>query len=459
MHDDMIAALDDESIQRLLVLAPRGWGKSTLVQKGWALKRLAYGDTRFYIPISCSAGQAKLISEGLKGEIEASPDLRKLFALEKDDGSWAKDLWRVRSELMNTDTLVMPRGSHQQVRGLLQSRFRPDTIVLDDVEDPESVRSEEQRLKLKQWFLSDVMNSVPQDRPWRIIVIGTILHEDCLLLNLKEDPAWTVVEMTIADENLKASWPEYMDDQKIAAVRKMCESQGQLDLFYQEYMNQPMSPEDATFKQDYFKHYEESERRRESSRWENILLVDPAKSVKPDSDPTAMVVVGCNWTTGDLFVRDVVNARLHPHEMYERALELAGHYGVSAIGVEVTSLNEFIVYPFMSAMRESGMLFNLVELKARGKTKLDRIKMLGPLYRSGRIWHNRAVCAALEGQLLAFPKSRHDDVSDALAYMIEMFEIGGRYHNLGDAGYTSEERYQELEKEAALPPVEDWSVA
>ena len=69
--------------------------------------------------------------------------------------TFSQDQW-----ITETGTMVMPRGSGQQIRGLLFGNFRPDLIFGDDIEDSESVKSEEQRRKLKEWFFADVMNSV-----------------------------------------------------------------------------------------------------------------------------------------------------------------------------------------------------------------------------------------------------------------------------------------------------------
>jgi predicted phage terminase large subunit-like protein len=56
------------------------------------------------------------------------------------------------------------------------------------------------------------------------------------------------------------------------------------------------------------------------------------------------------------------------------------------------------------------------------RSKQDRILGLEPRYANGDILHNREVpfIKDLEEELKRFPRSRHDDISDALANLLEI---------------------------------------
>ncbi len=72
------------------------------------------------------------------------------------------------------------------------------------------------------------------------------------------------------------------------------------------------------------------------------------------------------------------------------------------LGVEVTSLEQFIVQPFKNEMLQKGVHPHFLELKAVGK-KEERVATLAPHYRHGYVYHNRAVCGKFETQLMGFP--------------------------------------------------------
>ena len=150
-----------------------------------------------------------------------------------------------------------------------------------------------------------------------------------------------------------------------------------------------------------------------------------------------------------IFFRDCVAGKMYPDQMYDAVIELKEKWRVTAVAVEVTSLNEFITYPLQNELRRRGcMNFELIELKARAK-KEDRIKTLIPLYRKGLIYHNSKVCGKLEEQLLSFPASRLWDVMDATAYLSELFFTGERFFTPSYLKMSIQPTRQEL-KEAYM---------
>lgn len=418
LHREIFKILDDDTIQQAAIAAPRGFGKTSLVNIAYPAQQLLFRRHKFIVQISNTATQAMLQSENLKQELLYNGSIKDLFGPMKSD-TFSKEMW-----VTHTGTMVLPRGAGQQVRGLLYGRTRPSLIILDDIEDSEAVQNAEQRTKLKEWFFSDVMNSVGKaTKDWRIIVVGTILHEDSLLANLLEDPNFTSIQLSICNDKYESHWPDFISDE---GVRKLADSyavQGLLDAFYREYRNIPVARENASFDQAMMQCY--AEEKWNKGETESVVIVDPAKTVKVQSDFSAIVGLTFDSEKGRVYVRDVVAERLYPEEIYEHAFAMADRLGARAIGFEVTSLNEFITYPFQTAMRKRGKHYELVELKARGK-KLDRIKSLVPFYRMGIFWHNERIAPQIEAQLIAFPRAKRDDISDAIAYSIEMFSLGNR---------------------------------
>lgn len=436
LHDTIFDILDNDDIQQAVIVAPRGFGKTSSVNLAYPAKKILFQEKKFIVPISCTATQAVMQGENLKRELMSNRMINTLFGPMKSD-TFSKEMW-----VTSTGIAVMPRGAGQQVRGILFGDSRPDLIIIDDLEDAESVRSDEQRAKTKAWFFEDVMNSINRGRKdWKVILIGTLLHEDSLLANLLEDEGWYHAHLSICDENFNSNWPDFMDD---AAIQKLVASyrrMGLLDSFYREYMGVPIAKESAKFKQEYFKSYNETDPDfvKERKGLENLVIFDPAKTTKSTSDETAIVGLGVDVQTPKIFVRDIVKGRLHPEQQYNELFAMADRLSAKVIGVEVTSLNEFITYPLRTEMLRQKRYYDIVELKARA-SKEERIEALVPFYRLGFIYHNASCCSILENQLMAFPRSKRDDVMDAVAYVVEMLELGGRY-------FTPEETPDEVKDE------------
>ena len=443
LHEEIFKIIDDDSIQQAVIAAPRGFGKTSLCTIAHPAKRILFREKRFIVPISATATSAVMQGENLKRELMTNPVIKSLFGPMKSE-SFSKDQW-----ITSSGTMIMPRGAGQQVRGILFEDSRPDLIIADDLENAESVLNQELRAKLKDWWFSDVCNSINRSRKnWKIVVIGTVLHEDSLLVNLLEDPDWHSVQLSICDDQYHSNWPDFITDEEVVKLRDSHERRGQLDLFYREYRNIPVSTEDATFQPSYFRYYDESDL-VDKKDIENVIMIDPAKTVKLHSAESAIVGVGIDRSSARLYVRDIVSAKLHPDELYNEAFGMAARLKAMVVGIEVTSLNEFITQPVKNEMYRRGQFFELVELKARGK-KEDRIAALVPFYRQGYVFHNRNCCGGLEAQLMAFPRSRLWDIMDALAYIVEMLELGERYFEPPEQE-DPEAEFAELDYEPILP--------
>lgn len=442
LSDAIFTILDDDSIQQAVIIAPRGIGKTSTVNMSYPAKKILFQEKKYIVPISNTATQAVMQGENLKRELLNNKIISKLFGpMKSETDSFSKEMWVTAS-----GTAVMPRGAGQQVRGILFGNYRPDLIIADDLEDSEGVRSDDQRAKLKEWFFADVVNSVDRGRKdWKIIVIGTLLHEDSLLANLMEDPDWHHVHLALCTEDLKSLWPDFMTDEDVYKLYLSYKNKGLLDVFAREYMGQATSKEAAKFKEENFRSYREDDPDflQVRGKLENIVICDPAKTVNENSADTAIVGLGVDVKTPAIYVRDIVAGKMLPNVLYDELFAMAIRLNARTIGIKMTSLNEFIMYPLRTEMIKRRLMFELVELPERSD-KDSRINCMIPFYRMGYVYHNESCCAQLELQLLSHPRSKRKDIMDALSSVIEMLDIGERFFVPKDGEDDIEDEYNDL---------------
>ena len=468
IHDRMFEILDNVSFQKTLILAPRGCGKTSVVQLGYSSRNVLFQLANYIIPVSCSEMQALNQTESLKEELLINLMIKKLFGenLKGNTGQFSKHQW-----VTSTGVCIMPRGTGQQIRGLLYRNDRPDLLILDDIEDPERVKSEEYRLEVKKWLYQNAIPAVDLKvgNTSRVNAIGTVQHEDSVFVEIIEEfekhmkegrkPDWAVAQLSICDEDFKSNWPEAFPDEWVTEQLRLARERRMMDSFAREYMSLPVSGE-GNFSKDCFLWYDEPLKKPV----ETVLLIDPAKTVKAESAETAIVVVGVDTEDQTLYVREVLHGRLHPDEVIDHAFNIATRWKARTIAFEVTGLNEFITYPIKNEMFRRGLSFNLVELKARGK-KEDRIAALLPFYRQGLIKHARSGGVGdLEIQLMSYPRSRRWDIMDAFSYIVELLESGSRYFipkSWNESPEQVESEYDELnELETAMPSMDEgWMIA
>lgn len=465
VHDEIFELTDSEE-KFIAIAAPRGIGKTTIARTK-AAKYILYQD-KFFLPyISKSHDAALLQTENLKRDITTNNEIKKIFGLAKPQHlpgdfqeTFSKKTW------VAYQSLIMPRGYGQQIRGLVFNNKRPDIFIIDDLEDDDLIDNPEYRKKLKEWFHGSLMGAVSQfNHDYRFIYIDTLKHEDSLLQDLMDSPQWVSKRLEICDDNLKSNVPELHSDEDIKKKYDYYQSQGLLDVFYREFRNLPVAGSDAVFKREYFKTYDPTELINNKSI-EYVVICDPAKTVKLHSADSAIVGIGIDTKNHKLYVVDIDAGKFYPDELYDKMLNMVQRLGAHVLAVEDTSLHEFIQQPIKNEVIKRNLKIELIWLKARAgdkdiKGKYKRIAALAPYYRMGSIYHNPAVCGILETQLLSFPRSKRLDVMDATAYIVELLDVGNRYFEpLYEAELTNDEEdeYDDLYLENE-DPLDDWRCA
>jgi predicted phage terminase large subunit-like protein len=450
---DQIFDLIDSGEPKVVIAAPRGIGK-TSIAIALCAKKILFRLSNFIVYVSNSSSSAEQQTENLKFVLNANEYVKKVFgsikvkAADGIDETFSKRAW-----VSSYGSMVYPRGSGQQVRGLLYHSKRPDTIIIDDLEDTETVANEDLRLKRKTWFHSDLEKCISRiDKNFQIVYIDTLKHEDALLQDLLDSKDWASVRLEICDDNYNPTAPDFMSKEEILKEVEIHRDSGMLDVFYREFRNIPISREDAVFMPSTFKHYDEPDLTNPKigniPHLINVVICDPAKTVKLHSADSAVICWGIDRTSKRMYFRDSVADKMYPDELINQALLMVQRFNAMILAVEVTSLEQFIVQPFKNQMLQKGIHPHFIELKAVGK-KEERVATLAPHYRHGYVYHNRAVCGKLETQLMGFPKSKRWDVMDAASYISKIMEMEGQYFDPIDVEFTEDE-FNQLDNEKPL---------
>ena len=469
LHKTIFKYLMDDSIRKLLIVAPRGSGKTTVVQLAYAAYEILFNKRKLIVTISKSNPHALNQSERLKMELVSNTMIGKIWGNLRSE-MFTKDQWKVGNRI---GTIVLPRGSEQQIRGALIEGQRPDLIIGDDIEDLLELESEVQRAKIKLRFYDDVMNSVDYKKDnWRIVLIGSMLHQDSLLANIEEqakedieagrEPEWTVVNVPLCGSNFKSNWPEAFSDEWISKKLREYKRAGLLDSFAREFMGVAVSPQ-ANFTKRMFKHYREAELpagKRENLK--SFILIDPSKTVSEKSCETALVCVGVDVRAWEYYVRDIVTGVMDPDEVIDYAFAMSARWGTKLVGVEVTSLHLWVLHMFRNEMISRRVMLHLEELHATGGNKVERSKPLLNYYKRGQVYHEESIANLIEIPLLSWPKPKKWDVIDSLAYFpvmlsqINVFFMPKGYDSQpSDSESDALARMREEDKKMGPPPQVD----
>lgn len=118
-----------------VVAAPRGHAKSTSLTFKGTIHAVAYGYKHYPIIISDSSEQAEGFLDNIRVEFEENEALREDF------GDLTGKVWRNNVLITSTNIKVEAIGSGKKIRGRKHRNWRPDLLVLDDIENDENVRT------------------------------------------------------------------------------------------------------------------------------------------------------------------------------------------------------------------------------------------------------------------------------------------------------------------------------
>lgn len=423
---------------RQAIAAPRGEAKSTICTQLFPLWCMARGLKKYIIIAMDSKEQAYGMLEAIKVEIESNPRLRIDFP-ELSVGK----VWRAGAIITSQNQKVEAVGAGQKLRGRRHGAYRPDLVILDDIENDESVRTPEQRNKLHDWVLKAVLKLGAAGEKFDVIYVGTILHYDSVLNRILNTKGWKRVRfkailrmpdnMHLWDqwENIYLSedgdddtlsdlfYKQHKAEMDAGAVvswlarpilylMKIRATDGHA-AFDSEYQNDPVSGDDAIFANS-LQYWTESDLP------DDLIYfgaVDPSMGKSGASrDPSAILIGGYSRKTGKLYVLEAQIKKRLPDLMIEDVIRLQSQYKCHRWFVEIVQFQEFFQTELVKRSALRGVPVPATGIKPN-TDKMLRIESLQPHIANGLILLHRSQ-STLESQLRHFPKADHDDGPDAL---------------------------------------------
>lgn len=446
-----LTAADTKTISRLpgvrrAVAAPRGHAKSTNLTFKGTMHSTLYGYKHYPIIISDSSEQAEGFLDNIRVEFEENT------AILEDFGPLAGSVWRSNVLVTKTNIKIEAIGSGKKIRGRKHRNWRPDLIILDDVENDENVRTPEQRKKLKDWF--DKAVSKCGDDYTDIVYIGTLLHYDSLLAKTLANPAyrsikykavirfsqaddlwqqWETIFTDLANDDREADALAFFQAHKAAMLEGtqvlweeklsyydlmvMRVSEGEAS-FNSEEQNEPINPDDCLFMEEWFDYYNEAEVNFGDPAFDFFGFIDPSLGKTKRSDFSAIVTLAKHRSSGYMYVVDADIERRHPDRIIadvlakERWLRASFGHGYRKLGAETNQFQWFLKEELAKASAKAGLYLPIEEVQ-QTSDKVMRIQTLQPDVKNKYIKFNRRHKRLLE-QLTQFPMGAHDDGPDAL---------------------------------------------
>ena len=411
-HHEILSMIQDEEAKKVILLAPRGHAKSSLITFVWVLYCVCYQLHSFIIIVSDSHKKACQFLDRIKREIEGNKFLSEVFDLSCGT-PWSSGEIVVNSGEAGKRIRILARGTGQSLRGFVDDT-RPSLIILDDIETDENCATPERREKIRDWFFGQVL---PALDPYigRLIFVGTMIHEDALLARLYFDPPKNWISkryQAILEDGKHVLWPERFTLEMLLQTKDEFVRQGMMHKFYTEYQNDPASSEYKSFKKEFLRYYDPF---RLPSNLRHYMATDFGASMESGAD-YSVILVGAVDDTGNIYIREYVRERMVPSEVISTMLSLYDKYQCIEAGIETNGPQKIYYYMIDEACRNKNNPMRLHKLDQR-MDKEQRIMALQPKIENGQFFILPTM-SDLVDELMSFPRGRHDDVIDAASNLM-----------------------------------------
>lgn len=417
-HNEMFHLTEDISNRLAVLVAFRGSGKSTIISLSyviWAVTGIQ--QKKFILIISQTQSQAKLHMANIKRELENNE------LLKADIGPFEEvsDEWGSNSiVLSNFNARITIASTEQSIRGLRHGEHRPDLVICDDVEDLNSVKTKEGRDKTFNWLSGEVLPIGDQET--KIVIVGNLLHEDSLLMRLRQS-----IENGQLDGKF-FSFPLVNSKDQIAwtskfpttdEIKKLRTTIGTDSAWYREYLLRIISDADRLVHPEWIHYYDELPIETDSNFRYIATGVDLAISEKESADYTSMVSGRIHGAGEDLCIYilpNPINKRMSFPDTFEQARSLSKSLGqgnftklfIEDIGYQQSLIQHLI----KNNVPAEGV-------KVSGQDKRTRLALITHLIQQGKVLFPRKGAEILITQLTGFGTEKHDDLADAFSLLLQ----------------------------------------
>ena len=429
LHREMwaLCCLPDTQVS---IAAPRGHAKSTAITFAYAIALLLFRESRHLLIISSNETIASDFVNDIRVELMENEHLHALFGpIEFLKSAETEIICRLQD---GAKFRVIAKGANQRMRGMKWERKRPDHVIGDDLEDDEIVLNVERREKFRRWFYGAVRPIVRSGGKLRIV--GTIIHLDSLLERTMPKPnhpdsredaltlrslnpqrGWTAIKYRAHNDDFTAIlWPEQFPADKLRAIRQEYAEMGLLDVYGQEYLNDPIDDSTAFFRRSDLLPMSDGDKER---RKEFYVGGDFAISEKKKAARTALVVGGVDSEKG-LHVVDVRRGRWDTYEIIEELFSINSRWHPVLMRFESENI-EKTLRPVLESEMLRRQQFFAFDCKTPTKDKVQRAREFQFRTRAGNVKFDKQAdwYADYEEELAHFPKWPTLDQVDASAWL------------------------------------------
>lgn len=408
----------DPTKNLLLLLMPRGTFKSSVVTISFTLQFFLNEPDGRVLLDSETFSKAKAFFREIKWHLEYNDQYREVF--KAIHGVYPLSTKNKMALWTDSELILACRKSSKKEPSIscagvdvTKNGMHYDLIIGDDLHSEKNVTNMEQIQQVIDHYKL-AFSLLDPGKP--MILIGTRWHYSDLyqhIIDFEKDD-FNILKKSAYNPDGSLFFPEVLNEKELDKIRKR---QG-TSIFSKQYLNEPVSDENAVFKRDQIIRKPWEEVKNIPMNW--YLSVDPSYE-GTYSDYAALVLVGFSWSR-QYYIRWITRKKLTYSGIIDEMFRIytESDVKIQRVFLETTGAQKSIMMELNNEQKRRNTFMPITEVKPH-KNKEERIRGLAPLYEYGNIFHIKECpnLEELEYELLLFPSARHDDMIDALATVLE----------------------------------------
>lgn len=336
---------------------------------------------------------------------------------------------------------VKAYSTGQSPRGEVFGEYRPDFIVLDDIETLKTIVSEPRTKQVIDYV--DELFSGLSGSANTLILANRLTNSGSVAYienKIKNDPKWKVRDVKVIEDN-KLTWPDKyaVSDKEADEFNQGIEDSNKKKVsletkrrllgetvYNREMMNTPLTEDEREIKWAWLQKTFNPELIKDKlvNRYATIDVADTKEREirKSKGIPDYTGIIVADWDIeNNWYIQYAKRERINLPELIDKIFWVWETFKPIKIGVEKKSFEDQ-VKPYISLKSEETGIYPIVqELEHGGVRKEDRIRgALQGRLESGKVSFSDKPTDDTDGlkqELYDFPKAEFDDLSDALAYI------------------------------------------
>lgn len=417
-HVNLFNSMTAIHIEQFAAAAPRGHAKTTLAKLA-AIWYWLFTPFRFILYASNTHGiAAKAVMDiinFLRSENFRAVFGAPVFKVEREgDGEFQFWINDPKNPGKKKFCIIVARGANQQVRGLNIDNIRPELGICDDIEDREKLTNEDLVIEFKTWFWGTFMKAFSFNRK-KIIFIGNMVGNNCLLKDLIDSPKWTSVRFGCILQDGTPLWGDMFPLQKLMEDYREYKRLGKDNVWFAEMMNLIVSGTNGLIAAEEI-HYVDNALPDEAVH--GFITIDPATGDGKDDTAIAVHLLVPVDTYNYLpVVVDYDFGKYGDEEAYRVAKGFCFKWGVSLIGIESIGFQRSwkTVFDLLLANDALSHVIEVVKIQPSNTAKVQRlVGWAGLLKIETKAYAIVFGEMHITTQLLAYDKSKDDNTDDLI---------------------------------------------